>query len=231
MTRFRNNLNRARILGILIYLSVWTLSPNALGREANIILEKMKNSYSAVEDYQADVLVRQYHDPGSPRERHFTYTFKRPEMIRLDFHSPHSGMVVVYPDHEGKVLVRPFPWAPLFTLHLDLDSFLISDPSGQRIDQTQMGLLIKNIERSLTIGRRGKPEFQEFENVVEIRVPAEDHFLRGVTTLYRFRIEKKIWLPVAVDERTPKGSLKRKVQFRDLKTNLGISRRFFTLEE
>jgi outer membrane lipoprotein-sorting protein len=231
MNGFKYLLVKGIILGILIYLTGWPVSPKVHGIETDVILNKMKESYSAVEDYQINVLVRRYDGEDTPEEMRFTYTFKKPQKIRIDFHSPNSGMVLVYANDEGKVMVQPFPWIPFIKLRLDLDSSLISDPSGQRIDQTHIGLLIGNIERSLTEERRGRAEFEESEKTVEIRVLAEDHFRQSITTLYRFQIEKKNWLPIAVDERNPDGSLKREVRFRDLKINTGISDRLFTLEE
>jgi outer membrane lipoprotein-sorting protein len=231
MLGFRHLSGKAIILGILTCFLSWPVSPKVHGIETDVILDKMKKSYAAVEDYQVHVLVRRFNGEEIPEERRFTYRFRKPEKIRIDFHSPHSGMVLVYPYEEGKAVVQPFPWIPFIKLRLDLDSTLLRDPSGQRIDQTHIGLLIRNIDRSLTEERRGRSEVMESEKAVEIRVPAEDHFHRGVTTFYRFLIEKKTWLPMAVDERTPEGSLKREVRFRDLKTNVGISDRFFILEE
>lgn len=149
------------VLGISIYILVWPISSKGQGTEAGVILNKMKESYTAVEDYQTDVLVRRYDSEGELEERRFIYTFKRPGKIRIDFHSPHSGMVLLYANDEGKVVVRPFPWIPFIELKLDRGSSLINDPSGQRIDQTHIGLLIRNIERSLTGERRGKPVVEE----------------------------------------------------------------------
>jgi outer membrane lipoprotein-sorting protein len=231
--RIRDNPGGVSILGFLICLALGSPSPSAgaQGADSAIILRNMRESYTDVEDYQTDVRVVCYGHTDSPEERRFTYTFRKPDMVRMDFDSPHSGAVLIYPDPGGKVLVRPFPWAPLFRLRLDPDSSFLSEPSGQRIDQTHMGLLIENIGRSLKDGRRGKSEFRESESTVDIRVLARDHFLPGTTTFYRFLIDKESWLPVAVEERTPDGSLKREVRFRNLRTNLGLPRRFFSLEE
>jgi outer membrane lipoprotein-sorting protein len=231
MNGFKYLLGQMIILGILIYLPEWLISQNAYGIDTNMILIKMKKSYFAVENYQINVLVRRYDGEDTPEEMRFTYTFEKPDKIRIDFHSPNSGMVLVHGNEEGRVLVQPFPWIPFIKLRLGLDSALISDPSGQRIDQTHMGALIGNIERSLAEERRGKPKFQETEKTVEIKVLAEDHFRKNIITLYRFQIEKKTWLPIAVDERNPNGSLRREVRFRDLKINMGLSDRIFTLEE
>jgi hypothetical protein len=60
-------------------------------------------------------------------------------------------------------------------------------------------------------------------------VLAEDHFLAGVSTLYRFYVDEKLWLPVEVQEFTPDGVLKREVFFRGLRTSISISDAFFRI--
>jgi hypothetical protein len=81
------------------------------------------------------------------------YTFKKPKKILMDFRMPRSGTVLVFPDEEGKVLVGPWGWRFL-DIHL-ARCVLLANPSGQQIDQTDLGLLIRNIGMSMDDGRRG----------------------------------------------------------------------------
>ncbi len=64
---------------------------------------------------------------------------------------------------------------------------------------------------------------------MDIRVLADDHFHDGVTTLYRFTINKNLWLPVKVEEYTPGGVLERSIYFHNLRTNIGVPDSFFEL--
>ena len=102
-------------------------------------------------------------------------------------------MILVYPDKNGKVAVRPAGLAHFLKFHLEPDSRLLKGSSGQRIDQTDIGLLIKNIARSLTDQRRGPAEIVEENGHVRIRVLAVNHFHEDVVTLYQFFIDKKLW--------------------------------------
>ena len=199
----------------------------ALGLAPAEILQKMQESYAEVKDYRTDVLVRHHEEGGSVSVLRFKYTFKKPEMIRLDFQSPHKGLVIIYSEQNGKAVVRPFSWAPFVRFHLSPESDFIIGFSGQRIDQTDMGQLIENIGKSLFTERGNKPVIENSETAIEIHVMAEDHFHRDRTTLYRFVIDKTLWLPVAVDERTPDRMLKREIRFQDLQINLGIADSFF----
>jgi outer membrane lipoprotein-sorting protein len=191
------------------------------------IIRKMNQSYVEVTDYQTNVLVRRHEGDGPVSEWRFTYTFKKPGMIRMDFQSSPKGMVMVYSEDIGKVVVQPFPWAPLVKLRLSPDSSLIAGPSGQRIDQTSMGQLIENIGKSLTTGNRDEPVIGDSEDMIDICVLAENHFHPDRLSRYEFCIDKTRWLPVAVSERTPEGMLEREVRFQDLRTNIGIADSFF----
>lgn len=193
--------------------------------DSQILLKKMEAAYAGVDDYQADMEIRTYQRDGSFETKKFLYTFKKPKWVRLDFESPYSGMTVVYPDKNGKAVLRRF-----FTFHLAPDSPFLQVSSGQRIDQTDLGLLISNIAHSLTDRRRGAVMSTENERDIRVGVLAEDHFRRGVLTLYQFVIDKKLWLPVEVEESTRDGPLERKIFFRNLRTNISLPVHFFQLD-
>jgi len=192
--------------------------------DAGTLLKKMEETYAGVKDYQANMEIRAYRKDGSYKTKRFLYTFQKPNRIRLDFESPYAGMIVVYPDREGKVVLRWF-----FTIHLAPDNSLLQDSSGQRIDQTGMGLLIEKMAESLTDHRRGPLEITEDEKEIRIRVVADDHFRKGVVTRYQFLIDKKLFLPVRVEELTTGGLLERTIVFRSLKMNIDVPDSFFQL--
>ncbi len=187
-------------------------------------MEKMEVAYAGVNDYQANMEVRTFGKDGFFDTRKFLYTFKKPKKIRLDFESPYAGMIIVYPDQNGKAALRRF-----FTFHLAPDNPLLQVSAGQRIDQTDLGLLIKNIFHSLTDHRRGPLELTEGDKDIRIRVIADDHFREGVVTLYQFLIDKDLWLPVKVEESSPDGLLERTIALRNLRTNIDVPDNFFQL--
>ncbi len=201
------------------HLWAWT------SKDTENLLKKMEGAYADVNDYQANMEIKTYGEDGSFKTKRFLYTFKKPKRIRLDFESPYAGMIVVYPDQNGKVVLRRF-----FTFHLAPDNYFLRDSSGQRIDQTDMGLLIEKIAQSLTDHRRGPLETTENEKEIRIEVVADDHFRKGVVTRYRFFIDKRIFLPVRVEESTPGGLLERTIVFRSLRTNPKVPDSFFHLD-
>ncbi len=190
----------------------------------------MKDAYARVTCYRTDAEVEEYREGRVRERRRFIYTFKKPDHLRIDMESPHPGLVLVYPDEGGKVSIKPGGVAHFFRLRLAPDNPLLESRTGQRIDQTDLGLLIRNIEHSLTDRLYGKVGISERNGRIVLDVLAADHFLPDVRTRYLFFIGTKTWLPTEVDEYTEDGILKRKVIFRDLKILTDIPDRFFRLD-
>jgi outer membrane lipoprotein-sorting protein len=208
---------------LMLLVSYFALPPTTThAAPIEMILRKMEAVYTSVTDYQSTVEVTSASQDGSLTKEKFLYTFKKPKRIRLDFEVPHPGMVVIYSNKDGKVRVRPWGLKGIFELHLDPDSFLLRLSSRQRADQTDLGLLIANIRESVEEHRRGPLELTESESAVQISVVADNHFREGVTTRYRFYIDKKIGLPVQIEESSLEGSFERRMLFLDLRTNIGV---------
>jgi outer membrane lipoprotein-sorting protein len=207
---------------MLLVLHVALPLPLARAAQMETIIQNMEAIYATVMDYQSTVEVTSAGQDGSLAREKFLYTFKRPKRIRIDFEVPHPGTVVIYSNKDGKVRVRPWGAKGIFELHLDPDSFLLRLNSGQRVDQTDLGLLIVKIRESMEEHRRGPVELSESESAVEMSVAADNHFREGVTTRYRFSIDKKTWLPVQIEESSLEGAFERRILFLDLRTNIGV---------
>jgi outer membrane lipoprotein-sorting protein len=187
----------------------------------------MSAAFAGVEDYRAKVEITSFKENGSSEIQRFLYSFQKPLRIRLDFESPHPGMIMIYPDESGKVIVKHSGLLGFMTFHLSPDNRLLQVSPGQRIDQTDMGLLIRNIARSLRDQRRGPVVTSEEDGYAQIRVMAADHFRPGIVTAYRFFVDEKVWLPVKVEESTPGGRPERIITFKNLELNKGFPEGFF----
>jgi outer membrane lipoprotein-sorting protein len=217
-----------RVVGLFVVLlstSLFVSTGLTDQTETGPLIRRMETAYAAVRDYQTFTVVRNFKNGKSIEVQKFSYRFKKPDHIRIDFETPHSGLVLVYPDKEGKVLLK-FPGiGRLFPIHLSPHNRALMS-RGQSIVQTDMGLFIDNIAHSLTDERRGKVHIIEDERFMEIDVLALDHFMKNILTLYRFRIDRALWLPVGVEQSTPEGIQQRTVALEDLKINTGVSDRF-----
>lgn len=237
MAPFRQAILRAVFFGTCLFLCLALLVPHLgassrqpSGEEIVEIIGKMKAAVAAVDDYQTETEVREYRDGRLVDTKRFLYSFKKPNHIRIDLEMPHPGMVLVYPDEEGKVVVEPFGWARFLRLHLPPDSGVLMTSAGQRIDQTDLGLLVQNMAHSLTDRRHGEITLSQEDGRLCLEVLAENHFRPKVLTRYRFFIDEKRWLPVEVQERTPEGMLRRHVIFHSLRTSIGIPDTFFQID-
>ncbi len=196
-----------------------SLAAPAAENAIEAIISRMKTAYARVSAYRVETEVTTYRHGRVDERRRFVYTFEKPDRLRIDMESPHPGMVLLYPDAQGKVLVQPGGWASFLHFHLSPDSSLLANAAAQRIDQTDFGLLIRNIAHSLTDRRHGPPALSTEDGKWVLEVLAEDHFRKGVLTRYRFTIDKATELPAAVQESTPDGIPERTVTFRHLDTS------------
>jgi outer membrane lipoprotein-sorting protein len=194
------------------------------------VLERMRSAYAAVGEYQTDVEAKTVRSDGSLETERFLYSFRKPNHVRLDLKMPHPGSVVIYPDKNGKVVVKPFETVGFLKLRLSPDSRILRARPGHRIDQSDMGLLLENIGHSLTDQRRGPIGISEKDGIMVIQILATDHFRSNTVTLYEFRVDPRIWLPVGVKESTAEGQLERVTSFENLKLNPGLSDTFFDVD-
>lgn len=222
-----------KIVHVILLLAVCVAPASVKGSgeiDHDSLIRRMEAAYDAVIDYRADLEIREYADGGSPEERKLRYTYKKPGAIRLDFAQPHAGMTVVYPDPDGKVAVRPLSWLPFFILHRDPGDPRTQVSPGQQIHQTDLGLLIRNIRRSVNEGRKGEVAVSSQANRILLTVLADNHFRQGVVTRYSFVINRELWLPEKVEEYDSEGRLERVIVFHDLTVNPGIPDSFFHLD-
>jgi outer membrane lipoprotein-sorting protein len=194
------------------------------------LIARMEAAYAQVMVYQTEMEVSEYREGQAVETKRFLYTFRKPDNLRIDMKSPYPGMILIYPDKDGKVFIKPGGWAGILKPRLSPGSSLLRIGAGQRLDQTDLGLLIKNIVHSLTDRQRGKIKVSGQDDMEIVEVLAEDHFRAGVLTLYHFSIDKKRSLPVEVKESTPGGVLKRQVIFRNLRTSIAIPDSFFRID-
>jgi len=220
-------------LYVSIYVFVFLAFTNSINPasamvlNAESIVKKMEAAYAEVNDYEMMVEVRGPESEGSGKTESFIYTFKRPHAIHIEYESPHKGAILIYPHKDGHVLVRPWKWMPFFQFHLKPDSVFLKASSGQRIDQTDMGLLIQNIAKSVKQGQHGEVSITEKGGQIHLRVLADNHFRENEKTLYRFLIDKALWLPTTIQESTPDGIVERTITFYNLRVNIGVSDSLF----
>jgi outer membrane lipoprotein-sorting protein len=199
--------------------------------EPRVLIEKMETAYRQVSDYRTQLVITGFgKDSSFTSTQKLLYTFKKPNKLRLDFETPHRGMTIIYPDRDGKVWIRPNFWFPFINLHLEPSNANLEISPGQQINQSDLGMLIRNITHSLTDCYLGELQVAEDREQIIIRVLADNPFRRGKATRYVFFINRDTWLPVAVEESSPTGELQRTVAYQHLQLNTGVANSFFQMD-
>ncbi|MDW7712348.1 MAG: hypothetical protein SCH98_17920, partial [Deferrisomatales bacterium] len=186
--------------------------------------------YSRVEDYRLRVhsVIRRAGE--APEETDLTYWFRRPDRFRMELRNPHPGLTLVHPHGEGRVRVRPGGLLRFLKISLDPGSARLEVSPGQRVDQTDLGLLIRNISRSLAGAAPGAAAVRTEGGTVVLSVEGENHFLPGVWTRYELWVDRELWLPVRVREEVPSRGWERDVRFDEITLNPGLPESFFRLD-
>lgn len=96
--------------------------------------------YQTVGAYR--VTIHSIHNDG---EEHIVYYYKRPGYVRMEFINPHSGALLVYNPHTGRVRLWPFGTGHFPELNLSPGNPLIQSPRGQHVDHSDVGALFENI--------------------------------------------------------------------------------------
>ncbi|HEX9079206.1 MAG TPA: sigma-E factor regulatory protein RseB domain-containing protein [Desulfuromonadaceae bacterium] len=87
------------------------------------------------------------------RSRHGTeeevirYYYKKPGFVRMEFIKPHGGALLVYDPATRAVRLRPFGFLPSFVLTLSPGNSLVKSASGHRVDESDIGSLLRQVKR------------------------------------------------------------------------------------
>ncbi len=73
------------------------------------------------------------------------YAYRKPGYVRMDFVAPHHGAVLTYDPFVRKVRVRPFGAGLPPALSLSPANPLVRDPNGHRVDQSDVGELLRHV--------------------------------------------------------------------------------------
>ncbi|WP_337264575.1 MULTISPECIES: DUF1571 domain-containing protein [unclassified Serratia (in: enterobacteria)] len=110
-----------------------------------IILAQQHFEY--IESYQVKIISKS----ALGENNVIRYSYRKPGYVRMDFTEPHPGAVLVYNPTSSTVRLWPFGLHQLPVLNLSPANSLIRDQNGHRVDQSDVGTLLRNI-RSLQQG-------------------------------------------------------------------------------
>ncbi len=119
----------------LLFSALVTLSPRCEGD--NPIAAGIER-FGRIESYHVTLRAR-----SGKKEEVISYYFRKPGFVRMEFIKPFRGALLVYSPVDGKARLRPFPFMRFFVLTLEPDSSLIRSAGGHRVDESDIGTLLR----------------------------------------------------------------------------------------
>ncbi|MBN1958499.1 MAG: DUF1571 domain-containing protein [Desulfuromonadales bacterium] len=175
-----------QLLRLLVFVLVFGSTSEASANPLQQALEQFQalNSYS--------VILRSYGDT----EQIISYRYQKPGYVRMDFVQPHPGAALVYRPDSGKVQLRPFGFSHALVLSLKPTSRLVRSPSGHRVDESDVGVLLEQARRLSGAGRqRLLPDESSADgNLVGLEITGQEKGSGGVQR-YLLWLDKELKLP------------------------------------
>lgn len=163
-------------------------------------------------------------------EHIINYRYKKPGYVRMDFIKPHRGAALVYLPTTGKVQLRPFGFSNWLVLTMEPESKLVRSPSGHRVDESDIGVLLFHAQKLAQQGslRVLREETRQETTMVVLEITGEKEVLVGGVHRYMLWIDKKLKLPRIVESYDSENQLIEKLFLDDLILNPEFSE-IFTL--
>jgi len=155
----------------------------------------------AVEQFQAITSYSTTMRSSGKAEHIINYRYKKPGYVRMDFIKPHKGAALAYRPETGKVQLRPFGFIKSMVLTMEPTSKLVLSPSGHRVDESDIGVLLKNAQN---LAEQGSLEILREETMqqtamVVLEIIGEENVLVDGVHRYVLWLDKKLKLPRIVE--------------------------------
>lgn len=106
--------------------------------------------YRKLETYRVTI-----HSVHADAQEHLRYFYQKPGFVRMEFVRPHAGAVLVYSPSTQRVRLWPFGVGRFPELNLSPTNPLIQSSRHQRVDQSDVGVLLGNVQALRQGGRLG----------------------------------------------------------------------------
>lgn len=111
--------------------------------------------YRKLETYRVTI-----HSVHADAQEHLRYFYQKPGFVRMEFVRPHAGAVLVYSPSTQRVRLWPFGVGRFPELNLSPTNPLIQSSRHQRVDQSDVGVLLGNVQALRQGGRLGPMDEQ-----------------------------------------------------------------------
>lgn len=113
-------------------------------------LTQAQTSFDALTSYRVTMRVADGESPTTTET--LRYVYKKPGWVRIEMVNPHAGVELVYDPQVRRVTVWPRGQGHFPTLTFRPDNSLLTGKHGQRIDQSDVGEMLKQARRLVDKG-------------------------------------------------------------------------------
>jgi outer membrane lipoprotein-sorting protein len=189
------------------------------------MLAEAATRFQALQTYR--VTLRSH--PAEGEAQVIRYAWRRPGWIRMDFVEPHHGAMLIYDPGAHRVRLSPFGPDTPPSFNLAPDNRLILSPRGHRVDQSDVGALLANLEELRTRGRLSDPADGELGGRAVKVVEIEGNPGVSVLGVHRYRVwfARDSLFPLKVQSFDANGTLMETVDMSDAELDVAFPERFF----
>ena len=179
----------------LLRLLLIFLMPFSTAMASEDVLQQAVEQFQAISCYSTT--MRSYGEA----EHVINYRYKKPGYVRMDFVKPHKGAALAYLPTTGKVQLRPFGFSKWLTLTMKPTAKLVRSPSGHRVDESDIGVLLNNAQKLAQQGSLKvlREETMQQTTMVVLEIIGKENVLEDGVHRYLLWMDKKLKLPRIVE--------------------------------
>lgn len=156
---------------------------------------------------------------GTRGEEVLHYTYQRPGFVRMDMVRPFRGAVLIYDPHEHEVRLWPFGNPERRSgLTLSPGNRLVRSARGHRVDESDVGTLLRNVQRLRQQGqlRQLGEETLGGHSVHHLEVEGEESHVVGDVARFELWLDDQTLFPRKVISYDRQGARIESVQMEDI---------------
>lgn len=204
-------------------LSALMLAAALSGADPDLLTDAIER-YRTVESYR--VTIRSVH---ADAEEHLRYFYQKPGFVRMEFIRPHGGAVLVYSPSTQRVRLWPFGVGRFPELNLSPSNPLIQSSRKQRVDQSDVGVLLRNMQTLAQGGSLGSPDEQALagRQVLHLSVTGAGSLTVAGVHRYELWLDAASLFPLKVISRDLQDAIMETVHMEDAEVDVSLPMNLF----
>lgn len=180
--------------------------------------------YRKVESYRVTI-----HSVHADAQEHLRYFYQKPGFVRMEFIRPHAGAVLVYDPSTQRVRLWPLGAGRFPELNLSPTNPLIQSSRHQRIDQSDVGVLLGNMQMLGQGGSLGPTDEQALagRQLLHLRVTGTGNFTVAGVHSHELWLDAASLFPVKVISRGLQDAMIETVHMEDAEIDVALPMNLF----